>query len=214
MNSVRRVTAFTLGFHMPPKYNTRCVIVPPEQLILEGRPENPPWYSASFQKPWGNQVAQALGAWTLSVLGRSVGTEIPPVTLAYRAQEFCPAELLISQGKYLETYPALPSDLQVQGLDLFFQMQEGRSQPAGATPRLRFPLTSSNKSSLTPLLHEDEEVVQELLPFRVAIQFIKLEGENKNKGTVHKETDEVTALACSSRSSGVCTGGKKGKEAK
>lgn len=93
-------------------------------------------------------------------------------------------------------------------------MQEGRSQPAGATPRPRFPLTSSNKSSLTPLLHEDEEVVQELLPFRVTIQFIKLEGENKNKGTVHKETDEVTALACSSRSSGVCTGGKKGKEAK
>lgn len=105
VNSVQRVTAFTLGFHMPPKQNTRCVIVPPEQLILKGRPENPQRYSASFQKSWGNQVAQALDAWTLSVLGRSEGREIPSVTLGYRAQEFLPAELPISQGKYLETYP-------------------------------------------------------------------------------------------------------------
>lgn len=44
-----------------------------------------------------------------------------------------------------------------------------------------FTLLSSTECALTPLLHEDEEVIQELLPFGVTVQFIELGREIKMK---------------------------------
>lgn len=74
-----------------------------------------------------------------------------------------------------------------------------REEVAGSsTPLPHCTPSSPNKCSLTPLLHEDEEVIQELFPFRVTIQFIELWGGNKDEGTSHNVTENQVIISASS----------------
>lgn len=142
------------------------------------------------------------------VLGSSDGREVASVKLNYRAEELFPTEPMICQSKYPKTYHPCPS-IWSAGSRAGFVLPNAGGKNSNCSSNPCLTVSSSYKSSLTPLLHEDEEVIQELFPFRVTIQFIKLLGGNKNEGTVHKETDKATS-ASSNGSSGVCSGGTKG----
>lgn len=100
-----------------------------------------------------------------------------------------------SKSKYLKAYPH-PS-IWSAGSRAGFALSNTGGKNSNCSSNPCFTLLSSYKSSLTPLLHEDEEVIQELFPFRVTIQFIELLGRNKNGGTIHKETDKATTSASS-----------------
>lgn len=59
-------------------------------------------------------------------------------------------------------------------------------------------LVELTQTSLTPLLHEDEEVVQEFLPLGIAVQFVELEGkQTKVRARIHRETENRGTLASS-----------------